>query len=60
MREGHAVAVVGHEDKIKNKLWKIEAMKALLIGNLWRTRRQEESCGWLPYDCFLKGFAEDV
>ena len=61
IEEGHAVAVVGYDDKmkIKNKYGKIETTGALLIRNSWRTQWGKEGYGWLPYDYLLKGLAED-
>ena len=58
---GHAVAVVGYDDrmKIKNKYGKIETTGAFLIRNSWGTQWGEEGYGWLPYDYLLKGLAED-
>ena len=58
---GHAVAVVGYDDKIKikNKYGKIETIGALLIRNSWGKGWGEEGYGWLPYEFILRGLAED-
>ena len=58
---GHAVAVVGYDDKmkIKNKYGKIETIGALLIRNSWGKGWGEEGYGWLPYEYILRGLAED-
>jgi C1A family cysteine protease len=58
---GHAVVVVGYDDKmkIKNKFGKIETTGALLIRNSWGKGWGEEGYGWLPYEYVLRGLAED-
>ena len=58
---GHAVAVVGYDDKIKikNKYGKIETIGALLIRNSWGKGWGEEGYGWLHYEFILRGLAED-
>jgi C1A family cysteine protease len=58
---GHAIAVVGYDDKmkIKNHYGKTETTGALLIRNSWGKAWGEEGYGWLPYDYVLTGLAED-
>jgi C1A family cysteine protease len=58
---GHAVVVVGYDDKmkIKNKYGKVETTGALLIRNSWGKEWGEKGYGWLPYEYVLKGLAED-
>jgi C1A family cysteine protease len=58
---GHAVVVVGYDDKmkIKNKYGKIETTGALLIRNSWGKGWGEEGYGWLTYEYILRGLAED-
>jgi C1A family cysteine protease len=58
---GHAVVVVGYDDKmkIKNKYGKIETTGALLIRNSWGKEWGEKGYGWLPYEYILRGLAED-
>jgi C1A family cysteine protease len=58
---GHAIVVVGYDDKmkIKNNFGKIEITGALLIRNSWGKEWGEKGYGWLPYDYVLKGLAED-
>lgn len=58
---GHAVVVVGYDDKmkIKNKFGKVETTGALLIRNSWGKGWGEGGYGWLPYEYVLKGLAED-
>jgi len=58
---GHAVVVVGYDDKmkIKNQYGKVETTGALLIRNSWGKEWGEKGYGWLPYEYLLKGLAED-
>jgi C1A family cysteine protease len=58
---GHAVVVVGYDDKmkIKNKYGKIETTGALLIRNSWGKEWGEKGYGWLPYEYISRGLAED-
>jgi len=58
---GHAVVVVGYDDKMKirNKYGKIETTGALLIRNSWGKEWGEKGYGWLPYEYILRGLAED-
>jgi C1A family cysteine protease len=58
---GHAVVVVGYDDKmkIKNKYGKVETTGALLIRNSWGKEWGEKGYGWLPYEYVLKRLAED-
>ena len=58
---GHAVVVVGYDDKmrIKNKYGKVETTGSLLIRNLRGKEWGEKGYGWLPYDYVFKGLAED-
>jgi C1A family cysteine protease len=58
---GHAVMVVGYDDKmkIKNEYGKIETTGALLIRNSWGKEWGEKGYGWLPYEYILRGLAED-
>jgi C1A family cysteine protease len=58
---GHAVAVMGFDDKMKirNKYGKIETTGALLIRNSWGKEWGEKGYGWLPYEYILRGLAED-
>jgi C1A family cysteine protease len=58
---GHAVAVVGYDDKmkIKNKYGKVETTGAFLVRNSWGKEWGEKGYGWLPYEYVLRGLAED-
>jgi C1A family cysteine protease len=58
---GHAVVMVGYDDKIKikNKYGKTETAGALLIRNSWGKEWGNKGYGWLPYEYVLKGLAED-
>jgi C1A family cysteine protease len=58
---GHAIVVVGYDDKmkIKNQYEKIETTGALLIRNSWGKTWGDKGYGWLPYEYVLKGLAED-
>jgi C1A family cysteine protease len=58
---GHAVVVVGYDDKtkIRNKYGKIETTGALLIRNSWGKEWGEKGYGWLPYEYISRGLAED-
>jgi len=58
---GHAVVMVGYDDKmkIKNKFIKVETTGAFLIRNSWGKEWGEKGYGWLPYEYVLKGLAED-
>ena len=58
---GHAVVVVGYDDKmkIKNKYGKVETTGALLIRNSWGKEWGEKGYGWVPYEYILRGLAED-
>jgi C1A family cysteine protease len=59
---GHAVMVVGYDDKIKikgvNENSK-ETTGAILIRNSWGTWGGNGGYLWLPYEYILKGLAED-
>jgi len=61
MEGGHAVVVVGYDDKmkIKNKYGNVETTGALLIRNSWGKEWGEKGYGWLPYEFVLRGLAED-
>ena len=47
---GHAMGIVGYDD----------SQKLLLVRNSWGTSWASNGYGYLPYDYFLKGFADDV
>ncbi len=58
---GHAVVVVGYDDKlkIKNAIGESETTGALMIRNSWGTGWGDQGYGWLPYEYILKGLAVD-
>lgn len=58
---GHAIAVVGYDDKmkVKNLKCKKETTGALLIRNSWGSDWGNKGYGWLPYDYVLNKLALD-
>lgn len=62
MLGGHAMMVVGYDDKMKiNNMSskKVSTIGAFLIRNSWGTEWGDAGYGWLPYEYVLKGLAED-
>lgn len=58
---GHAIAVIGYDDKmkVKNLKCKKETTGALLIRNSWGSDWGNKGYGWLPYDYVLNKLALD-
>lgn len=55
---GHALLIIGYDDD--RECFGTSGKGAFLIRNSWGTDWGDNGYGWLPYDYFLKGQAEDA
>ena len=59
---GHAIVVVGYDDKMKiknNIVGGNETTGAFQIRNSWGTDWGQDGYGWLPYEYIIQGLADD-